>query len=69
MEKSQRTIERSVEIEGLGLHTGEKTRLIFHPAPADTGIVFMKKDGSQNGVIKPVIENLLDTAKFPRRTS
>ncbi|MCM8829623.1 MAG: bifunctional UDP-3-O-[3-hydroxymyristoyl] N-acetylglucosamine deacetylase/3-hydroxyacyl-ACP dehydratase [Candidatus Omnitrophica bacterium] len=69
MEKSQKTIERSVEIEGIGLHTGERARLIFHPATADTGIVFMKKDGSHNGVIKPLIENLLDTAKFPRRTS
>ncbi|HPP29623.1 MAG TPA: UDP-3-O-acyl-N-acetylglucosamine deacetylase [bacterium] len=69
MEKSQKTIERSVEIEGIGLHTGEKSRLIFHPAPADTGIVFMKKEGSKKDMIKPVIENLLDTAKFPRRTS
>ena len=69
MEKNQRTIEKSVEIEGIGLHTGERSKLIFHPAPADTGIVFMKKNSSQSEMIKPEIDNLLDTTKFPRRTS
>ncbi|MCX8082413.1 MAG: bifunctional UDP-3-O-[3-hydroxymyristoyl] N-acetylglucosamine deacetylase/3-hydroxyacyl-ACP dehydratase [bacterium] len=69
MEKSQKTIERSVEIEGIGLHTGEKSTLKFHPAAVDSGIVFIKKGDGHNEIIKPVIENLLDTVKFPRRTS
>jgi len=69
MEKSQKTIEKSVEIEGIGLHTGERSKLVFRPAPADTGIVFMKRNGSQSEMIKPEIDNLLDTTKFPRRTS
>lgn len=69
MEKNQKTIERSVEIVGIGLHTGERSRLIFHPAAPDTGIVFLKRCSDEVTVIKPVIENLLDTAQFPRRTS
>ncbi|NLG12172.1 MAG: UDP-3-O-[3-hydroxymyristoyl] N-acetylglucosamine deacetylase [Elusimicrobia bacterium] len=69
MENNQKTIERNAKIESIGLHTGEKSKLFFHPAPADTGIAFMKKNGSRTETIKPVIENLLDTKKFPRRTS
>ncbi|MDD3726197.1 MAG: bifunctional UDP-3-O-[3-hydroxymyristoyl] N-acetylglucosamine deacetylase/3-hydroxyacyl-ACP dehydratase [Candidatus Ratteibacteria bacterium] len=69
MEKNQKTIERSVEIEGIGLHTGEKSRLIFYSASVDTGIIFIKKCGPKNEMIRPVIDNLLDTTKFPRRTS
>lgn len=69
MEKKQKTIEKSVEIEGIGLHTGEKVKLVFHPASAGTGILFIKKAGQKEEIIKPLIENLLDTTKFPRRTS
>lgn len=36
----QTTIKSSVEIKGIGLHTGKESRIIISPAPADTGIVF-----------------------------
>jgi UDP-3-O-[3-hydroxymyristoyl] N-acetylglucosamine deacetylase len=36
----QRTIRKSVAVEGLGLHSGKPTRVVLAPAPADTGIVF-----------------------------
>jgi UDP-3-O-[3-hydroxymyristoyl] N-acetylglucosamine deacetylase len=41
---NQTTIERSVETEGVGLHTGVHCRMRFSPAPADTGIVFRRTD-------------------------
>lgn len=40
----QTTIERPVEVEGIGLHTAVKGRLRLVPAPADTGIVFRRVD-------------------------
>ncbi len=40
----QRTIARSVEIRGIGLHTGEKVTVTLHPAPPRTGIIFKRVD-------------------------
>ncbi len=40
----QTTIHRSVEIEGVGLHTGVQGKVRLVPAPADTGIVFRRID-------------------------
>jgi UDP-3-O-[3-hydroxymyristoyl] N-acetylglucosamine deacetylase len=40
----QSTIQRAVETEGVGLHTGVYTHLRLLPAPPDTGIVFRRID-------------------------
>jgi len=40
----QTTIERPVEISGIGLHTAVRARVRLLPAPADTGIVFRRTD-------------------------
>src|SRR5712692_10186321 len=40
----QTTIERPVEIQGIGLHTAVACRVRLIPAPADTGIVFRRVD-------------------------
>jgi UDP-3-O-[3-hydroxymyristoyl] N-acetylglucosamine deacetylase len=40
----QLTIQRPVEVEGVGLHTAVRSRLQLLPAPADTGIVFRRVD-------------------------
>jgi UDP-3-O-[3-hydroxymyristoyl] N-acetylglucosamine deacetylase len=40
----QLTIQRPVEIEGIGLHTAVKSHLRLMPAPPDTGIVFRRTD-------------------------
>lgn len=67
--KFQKTIERPVSIEGIGLHTGEHCKLILKPAPPNTGIIFIRKDLENVEPIPLDIENLLDTNKYPRRTS
>jgi len=43
--------------------------MVFKPAPANTGIIFFRKDIPDAQPVKAGIENLLDNAKFPRRTS
>ncbi len=42
--KPQRTIARPVTLEGVGLHTGEKSRLTFRPAPENSGVRFVRAD-------------------------
>jgi UDP-3-O-acyl N-acetylglucosamine deacetylase len=41
---SQWTLARSIELEGIGLHSGKAVNLTLHPAPADTGIRFVRSD-------------------------
>lgn len=67
--KYQKTIENIVPIEGVGLHTGEKVKLIFKPSDVSTGIIFLRKDIENTEPVKADITNLLDTSKYPRRTS
>src|SRR6202048_5006359 len=43
----QTSIQRSVEISGVGLHTGVRGKVRLVPAPADTGIVFRRVDLEQ----------------------
>lgn len=40
----QRTIRKKVEVNGIGLHTGKPAKLSFCPAPANTGIYFVRRD-------------------------
>lgn len=40
----QRTLRKKATVEGIGLHTGEPAKLHFCPAPADTGIYFVRRD-------------------------
>ena len=40
----QRTFKQRASFDGIGLHTGEPVRLTLAPAPADTGIVFVRTD-------------------------
>jgi UDP-3-O-[3-hydroxymyristoyl] N-acetylglucosamine deacetylase len=42
----QRTLKKSVQATGVGLHTGEKVYLTLRPAPANSGIVFRRVDKS-----------------------
>jgi UDP-3-O-[3-hydroxymyristoyl] N-acetylglucosamine deacetylase len=40
----QQTIRRSVTLEGIGLHSGKRVRIVLSPAPADSGIIFRVGD-------------------------
>lgn len=41
---AQRTIARQGSVEGIGLHSGEFVTVVFKPAPADHGMVFVRTD-------------------------
>ena len=40
----QRTIRTETGLTGVGLHTGNRCNLVFRPAPAGSGIVFVRAD-------------------------
>ena len=42
----QTTIASSVEMNGIGVHSGTPVSIAFHPAEAGTGIVFQRMDGN-----------------------
>ena len=65
----QKTIKKPIELSGVGLHTGAKVNLKFKPAPANTGINFIRVDVKDSPMIKADIFSVLDQDKSPRRTS
>ncbi|MBA0901240.1 MAG: UDP-3-O-acyl-N-acetylglucosamine deacetylase [Candidatus Nitrotoga sp.] len=46
----QRTLKKSVQATGVGLHTGERVDIVLSPAPANSGIVFRRTD------LVPIVE-------------
>lgn len=57
----QRTLKNVIRATGVGLHTGEKVYLTLRPAPADTGIVFVRVDLDPVVEIKASTEAVCDT--------
>ena len=55
----QRTIKDSVECNGIGLHSGVKVCMRLHPAPPDTGIIFIRSD--KNVRIEATAEKVVST--------
>ncbi len=58
MNDKQRTIARPVSLEGIGLHTGCKSRLTFRPAPVDHGMVFVRSDLEGSPEIPALVEHV-----------
>ncbi len=39
----QRTVKERIDFEGVGIHTGERSRIVLHPEPENTGVRFYRK--------------------------
>lgn len=44
MIRNQRTLMNTIRLRGIGLHSGKNVRMQIHPAPVDTGIIFVRTD-------------------------
>jgi len=55
----QRTIKKSVEVVGMGLHKGEPIKLRLEPLDADAGIVFYREDLAMSIPLSP--SSVIDT--------
>jgi UDP-3-O-[3-hydroxymyristoyl] N-acetylglucosamine deacetylase len=61
MIRFQRTIKKSITCVGIGLHTGKPVKMTLKPAPASTGIVFIRTD-LDNAEIKAIAANTVSTS-------
>jgi len=55
------TIANSVSLSGIGLHTGAQTTMVLRPAPADTGIVFRRREQERIVSIPANAANVVNT--------
>lgn len=57
----QCTIDKTVAISGVGLHSGARINMTLRPADAGTGIIFHRLIGSETVTIAARAENVVDT--------
>ncbi len=65
----QQTIRAPARVEGVGLHTGQRVRLEFKPAPPESGITFLRTDLAGSKPVVASVQTVLDIARRARRTS
>ncbi|MFH1259237.1 MAG: bifunctional UDP-3-O-[3-hydroxymyristoyl] N-acetylglucosamine deacetylase/3-hydroxyacyl-ACP dehydratase [Elusimicrobiota bacterium] len=59
----QRTIEKEISYSGIGLHTGNTTTVSFKPAPANSGIKFVRSDLTGRPEIAANFSNVLGVVR------
>jgi len=62
MEK-QKTLKGTSSFEGVGLHTGNKSKITFNPAPINYGIKFVRTDVDSNFEIPALVDNVIDLSR------
>lgn len=61
MDYKQRTLMNEVGCTGIGLHTGEKVKINLRPAPANSGIKFIRTDLKGRPEVEVRFDNVFDT--------
>jgi UDP-3-O-[3-hydroxymyristoyl] N-acetylglucosamine deacetylase/3-hydroxyacyl-[acyl-carrier-protein] dehydratase len=64
--KLQKTIKADAKISGKGLFGGKEAKVVFRPAPVDTGVVFIRTDVPETIRITAIAPNI---AERSRRTT
>jgi len=54
----QKTINKTIQLNGVGLHTGVYANLSIKPATPNSGIVFIRKDLKENNIVYPHVNNV-----------
>jgi len=57
----QRTLKKEIYGIGIGLHSGNKVKIVLKPAPADHGIKFMHINNGRQTLIDATAENVVTT--------
>ena len=58
---NQQTIEDSLFVKGIGLHSGKDVELKLEPAEVDNGIKFIRVDSKKNNIIEAIWSNVSET--------
>jgi UDP-3-O-[3-hydroxymyristoyl] N-acetylglucosamine deacetylase / 3-hydroxyacyl-[acyl-carrier-protein] dehydratase len=69
MNRYQTTLGEPAVYRGIGLHLGKETTICFRPAPADTGVVFIRTDIESRPSIHVCPENVRQVEEQSRRTT
>lgn len=64
--RMERTIARETEVRGVGFFLGHDVSMRFQPAPAGSGVVFVRVDLPGRPAVRACIDNVAHT---PRRTT
>ena len=59
--QNQQTIEKSINANGIGLHSGKKVEIKLEPAEEDNGIKFIRIDKTRDNVIDAIWSNVSET--------
>jgi len=65
----QRTLRKECSYEGVGIHTGQRTRVTFKPAEPETGVLFVRADLPGAPSVPASIDQVLTSEETPRRTT
>lgn len=58
----QKTLEKAVSVNGVGLHSGSQVCMTLRPAPGDHGVVFVRTDiGDRDNRIPATYDRVVDT--------
>jgi UDP-3-O-[3-hydroxymyristoyl] N-acetylglucosamine deacetylase/3-hydroxyacyl-[acyl-carrier-protein] dehydratase len=61
--RNRRTVQTTAEVRGTGLHTGAATTLRVGPAPADSGVVFVRTDLPGKPRIPASVDRVVDRGR------
>lgn len=59
--RQQQTLSNPISCTGVGLHTGKPVTLTLRPAPTDTGIVFVNRNGHAGATLAASVDHLVAT--------
>ncbi|MEO8339613.1 MAG: UDP-3-O-acyl-N-acetylglucosamine deacetylase [Nitrospirota bacterium] len=59
--RAQQTLANAVSCAGVGLHSGQPVTLTLRPAPANTGVVFVNRNGKNGASLAASIEHVVPT--------
>jgi UDP-3-O-[3-hydroxymyristoyl] N-acetylglucosamine deacetylase len=57
----QQTLANTVSCTGVGLHSGKPVTLTLRPAPTDTGVIFVNRNGHAGASLAASVEHLVPT--------
>ncbi len=63
MKEMKQTIKGEISYTGIGLHLGEITTIVFKPAAADAGIIFVRTDLPGSPQIPADIDHVIDISR------
>src|SRR5210317_245943 len=59
---NQKTIDKTISFQGIGLHSGKKVNVTLKSSEPDTGVVFKRVDLKNNNLVYPNFNNVTNTS-------